>query len=153
MKGVAAAVVATAAVGSLAVDPDDEWYRSVRKPSFQPPPLAFPIVWTALYADVAVSSGVVQSSARAAGRPSTGYERALGVNLVLNAAWTWLFFRSRRPVLAAAECAVLTASSVDLVRRAGEVDRGAASALAPYAAWCGFATVLSSSIAWLNRGR
>jgi benzodiazapine receptor len=47
---------------------------------------------------------------------------ALGVNLVLNAGWSWLFFRYHRPWVAAAECAVLTVSSADLVRRVGSVD-------------------------------
>ncbi|HSL37373.1 MAG TPA: TspO/MBR family protein, partial [Arthrobacter sp.] len=80
------------------------------------------------------------------------YRGALAANLVLNAAWSWLFWRARRPWLAAAECAVLTASSVDLVRRTHRLNRGAGVSLAPYALWCGFATVLSTAIARLNPG-
>ncbi len=53
---------------------------------------------------------------------------------------------------AAAECAVLTASSADRVRRTHRLNRGAGVSLAPYALWCGFATVLSTAIARLNPG-
>ena len=158
----AAATAATAAAGGVATDPDSRWYRRLRKPDWQPPAIAFPVVWTALYADLAVSSAVALDSTRcrtdtpggraqAAGDPPpTGV--ALAANLVLNAAWSWLFWRARRPWLAAAECAVLTASSADLVRRTYRLNRSAGVSLAPYALWCGFATVLSTAIARLNPG-
>ena len=50
-----AATVASAAVGSLATQPDSAWYRSLDLPDWQPPTLAFPVVWTALYADIAAT--------------------------------------------------------------------------------------------------
>ena len=154
----AAATAATAAAGGVATDPDSGWYRRLRKPDWQPPAIAFPVVWTALYADLAVSSAVALDSndvpdipgGRTAEQEIRAYRGALAANLVLNAAWSWLFWRSRRPWLAAAECAVLTASSADLVRRTYRLNRGAGVSLAPYALWCGFATVLSTAIAALN---
>lgn len=154
----AAATAATAAAGGVATDPDSGWYRRLRKPRWQPPAIAFPVVWTALYADLAVSSAVALESndvpdtpgGKTAQQEIRDYRRALAANLVLNAGWSWLFWRSRRPWLAAAECAVLTASSADLVRRTYKLNRGAGVALAPYALWCGFATVLSMAIARLN---
>ncbi len=153
LAATSAAVAATAVSGALAPSPDSDWYRGLRKPPFQPPPAAFPLVWTPLYADVAVSSAAVLDALALAGRhrAAADFGRALGVNLALNAAWTWLFFRARRPWLATAECAALAASSASLVRRAADADTRAGVALAPYAAWTGFATVLSGSIAWLNR--
>ena len=52
----AAATTTTAIVGSIASqDTNSRWYRKLRKPGFQPPAAAFPIVWTALYADIAVT--------------------------------------------------------------------------------------------------
>ena len=160
----AAATAATAAAGGIATDPDSGWYRRLRKPEWQPPAIAFPVVWTALYADLALSSAAALDSGGAAAdtpenpggrtrrRELAAYRGALAANLVLNAAWSWLFWRARRPWLAAAECAVLTASSVDLVRRTHRLNRGAGVSLAPYALWCGFATVLSTAIARLNPG-
>jgi tryptophan-rich sensory protein len=156
----AAATAATAAAGGVATDPESRWYRRLRKPDWQPPALAFPVVWTALYADLAVSSAAALDSGSsdeavgdgARARQIAAYRGALAANLVLNAGWSWLFWRARRPWLAAAECALLTASSADLVRRAYRLNRGAGAALAPYALWCGFATVLSTAIARLNPG-
>jgi tryptophan-rich sensory protein len=160
----AAAVAATAAAGGAATDPGSRWYRQLRKPDWQPPAIAFPVVWTALFADLAVSSAAALDSTatddsfapadRGLVRPREirAYQGALAANLVLNATWSWLFWRSRRPWLAAAECAVLAASSADLVRRTYRLNRTAGVALAPYALWCGFATVLSTAIARLNSG-
>lgn len=149
-----AAATAAAVAGAVATKPDSLWYRTLRKPDFQPPSQVFPAVWTPLYADIAVTSAVSLDTLQAT-RPAehTAYRRALTVNLVLNGAWSWLFWRSKQPWLAAAECAVLTVSSADLVRRTARANRAAGVALAPYALWCGFATVLSTAIARRNPGR
>ncbi len=148
----AAAVVGTAVAGGLATDPGSAWYRALRKPSWQPPPPAYGLVWTPLYADLAAMSARALDVLAEAGRDGerTAYRAALAANLVLNAGWNLTFFRAKRPWLAAVECAVLTASSADLVRRTGAADRRAALALAPYPAWCAFATVLTVAIARRN---
>jgi tryptophan-rich sensory protein len=158
----AAATAATATAGAVATDPDSAWYLKLRKPDWQPPAIAFPVVWTALYADLALSSAAaLDSKNRAENKSADGrawkqeiraYRGALATNFVLNASWSWLFWRSRRPWLAAAEAALLAASSADLVRRTYRLNPGAGVSLAPYAAWCGFATVLSTAIARLNSG-
>lgn len=147
-----AATVASAVVGSLATTPDSSWYRSLALPDWQPPTLAFPLVWTALYADMAASSAAVLTAYDQAGdrKGRNAYLTAFGTNLVLNTAWSVVFWRVRRPWAAAAQAAVLTASSADLARRAGEVSKGAGIALTPYAGWCGFATALSTAIARRN---
>lgn len=148
----AAAVTATAVVGGIA-GPDSPWYRQLRKAVFQPPPITFPIVWTALYADIAVTSAATIDGLHASGRDEEAarYAAVLGGNLVLNAGWTWLFFGVHKPLVATVECAALAASSADLVRRSAALDRRLAIALVPYAAWTAFATVLSATITWLNR--
>ncbi|MGO4597034.1 tryptophan-rich sensory protein [Terrabacter sp. 2RAF25] len=148
-----AAVAASAIAGSLATRPDSRWYKALDKPSWQPPPIAFPIVWTALYADIAASSATVLTEMDGAGDRAgrNAYLKAFGTNLALNTAWSVVFWRVRRPWVAAAEAAVLTLSSADLARRAGGVNRTAGLALSPYAVWCGFATALSAAIARRNR--
>jgi benzodiazapine receptor len=144
------AVAATAVAGGLATDPQSPWYRSLRTPSWQPPPPAYGLVWTPLYADLAVTSARALDGLAGRSREQSRYRAALAANLVLNAGWNVLFFRARRPWLAAAECAVLTFSAADLVRRTAAVDRRAGAALAPYPAWCGFATALTIAIARRN---
>ena len=145
----ATASAASAVVGSVASrGVKSGWYARLSKPSFQPPPVAFPIAWTALYIDIAVSSATAIDVLREHDRPSeaAAFERALALNLILNASWTWVFFRMHRLGVAAVTAGALAVSSADLVRRAAPASRAAAVALSPYAGWCGFATVLSAAI-------
>ncbi|MFC8733126.1 TspO/MBR family protein [Luteimicrobium sp. NPDC057192] len=147
-----AATVATAVAGSLATDVDSRWYRRRELPPWQPPRLAFPIVWTTLYADIAVTSAATLTRLRRTDpRAARRFGIALGANLAANAGWTVLFFRARRPSLATAGALALAASSTDLARRAAAADRAHGVALAPYAAWCAFATALSADI-WRRNG-
>ena len=147
-----AVVGAAAVVGSLLTDPTSRWYRRLDKPSWQPPAGAFPVVWTALYATTAVVTA--RASAELAERGDTAeakdLERALVANMVLNAGWSGLFFRAHRLGLATAGAAALAASSADLARRVGSTGKGKAAGIGAYAAWCGFATVLTAAIARRN---
>lgn len=148
-------VVACAVAGSLLTKPDSAWYRRLNKPSWQPPKLAFPVVWTALYGliTIATASAIADLEEEGEDDEARGIRVALPVNLALNAAWSGLFFRSKNPSLATAGAAALAASSADLARRAGAAGPGKAVALGAYAAWCSFATVLSGRIAQLNPKR
>jgi len=143
-----AGAAATAAIGSLATAPGTSWYRRLDKPPWQPPSAAFPLVWTPLYVSIGIAGG------RALDRAAPSERRALAAaytgNLVLNAAWTAVFFRARRPRAALAEIVALNVSNADLVRRAWRADRAAGLALLPYAAWTGFATALTAAIAHRN---
>ncbi|MEN3121126.1 tryptophan-rich sensory protein [Janibacter sp. LM] len=150
---VTAATVASAAVGAAATQPDSRWYRSLDLPSWQPPKLAFPLVWTPLYTDIAVTSVATLVRLEEEGRfdEAARYRRALWTNLVLNTGWSVVFWRVRRPALAAVEAGVLAASSADLARRASAAGGRTRWTLVPYAAWTGFAAVLSTAIARRNR--
>ncbi|NNG21310.1 NAD(P)H-binding protein [Naumannella sp. ID2617S] len=152
---VGAGVLATAVIGSLLTKPDSSWYRSLDKPAWQPPPAVFPIAWTALYAGIWAASTATITELAEDGRSdeASGFTRALAVNLALNATWSGLFFRSRRPWLAAAEAALLAASSADLTRRAAATRPHNAVVLGAYAAWTTFATALSTEIARRNPRR
>ena len=152
----AAAALLTATVGGLASGPAAQsgWYERLTKPRFQPPRQVFPIVWPILYADIAAVSASTIDLYGEQNQPQQrrAYAIALGVNLATNAGWTWLFFNRRRLGASAVAAVVLTASSVDLTRRAVDARGWAAVPLVLYPLWCGFATLLSSRIWWLNRG-
>ncbi|MEW9531269.1 TspO/MBR family protein [Microbispora sp. NPDC049125] len=144
----AIAVTAAAVAGGLAVDADSAWYRRLSKPSWQPPPPAFGLVWTPLYATIAYAGARALSRGDESSRAA--FARALGANLALNAAWSALFFRARSPRLALAEILALNVSNVLLTRRALGADRAAGRLLLPYAGWTVFATALNASIARRN---
>ncbi len=148
------AVGATAAAGSVASKPRiTRWYSRLRKPEYVPPDKVFPIAWTTLYADIAVTSATAIDRLRAAGRhhEARNYVVALATNLFLNAGWSWLFFKYQKLGAAAVGAALLTASSADLARRTAAADPRAGAALLPYPLWCCFATVMSGHIWVLNR--
>lgn len=149
-----AGVAAAATAGSIASPKRvPGWYMRLRKPSYQPPGAAFPVVWSALYGDIATSSAVAIDGLRTAGRHDEArrYAGALGLNLVMNAGWTWLFFRYHKLGASAVGAVALTASSADLARRAARADRRAGLALSAYPLWCAFATVLATDVWRLNR--
>lgn len=154
MVGTGSAVVGAAVAGGRAGSgARSAWYAALDKPSFQPPGPVFPVAWTLLYADIAVTSGLTLAALRDRGREaeSRRFAAALAANLVANASWSWVFFRWHRLGPAALTAGLLALSSADLVRRAGRVSPAVAGALAPYPAWCGFATVLSTAIWRRNR--
>ncbi|MFG1808230.1 TspO/MBR family protein [Streptomyces sp. NPDC049040] len=147
---VAGSVAAAAFVSARPIDPGSSWYRSLDKPSWQPPGWAFPAVWTPLYASVAWAGG--HSLAHAGSPDRAALAGALAGNLALNAAFGWAFFRARTPAAGLALTTALSASCWDLVRRTSHTDSAAAAALVPYAGWCTFATALNAAIWRRNRG-
>ena len=146
-------VLATAIAGSLLTNPKSANYARLKKPSWQPPAAAFPIVWTLLYIDIAVIATTTIADSLEEGEPRAARNDALALagNLVLNAGWSGVFFRSRARRLSTLWAGALAASSADLVRRAHRRSPTRGLLLAPYPVWCAFATVLTGEIARLNR--
>ncbi|MET9632056.1 TspO/MBR family protein [Lentzea sp. NPDC006480] len=140
-----AAVVVTAAVGSLfSISAGDE-YLGLHRPSWAPPAWSFGPVWTVLYGMIAWSGWLAWRHGA-----SRGELALFGVQLVLNAAWTPLFFGLGWYWAAFAEIVVLWLAIVAVMvvfRRRG---RTAALLLLPYLGWVSFAAALTVSIAVLN---
>ncbi len=150
LTGVASAT--SAALGAMATTPESDWYEQLDKPSWQPPPIAFPLVWTPLYADIAVTVAAALTRLEEEGRTdeAEGLRRSLALNLVLNTGWSVLFWRVRRPWLSTVWCGVLTWQGLFVARRLQQVDPALHNAWAPYPTWCLFATALNASIARRN---
>lgn len=155
ISATSAAVVTTATVGSLATNPNTLWYKSRLKPDFQPPVWLFPVAWTALYLDIAivVGSSLADLEERREADKFQSLAIATVANLVLNAGWSLLFFKSKKAGLATFQAAALAVSSADLVRRCVDVDSKRGWFLAPYAGWTAFATLLTGAIWFKNRKR
>lgn len=154
LLGTGMATAVAAAVGTASSGKGVRgWYTTIRKPRYVPPNAVFPVAWTTLYADIAVTSAAAIDRFRADGREgkARAYTAALGANLALNAAWSWVFFGKQKLGPAALVAAALTASSADLARRTADADPKLGVALSPYPLWCGFATLMSTDIWRLNR--
>ncbi|MBB2910106.1 tryptophan-rich sensory protein [Streptosporangium becharense] len=141
----AAALVVVAVVGSLsALDAGGE-YLSLERPSWAPPQWLFGPAWTVLYVMIALS-GWLAWSAR-------GWTPGMGVyalQLVLNAAWTPLFFGAGQYGLAFAEIIVLWLSIVATIVMFRRISRPAAWLLVPYLLWVTYAASLNFAIWQLN---
>ena len=91
---------AAAVIGSRATTPDSAWYRSLDKPAWQPPPIAFPLVWTPLYGLIAFGTG--RAIERAAPADRSKVVALTGLNLTANAGWNWAFFARQSPATGSA---------------------------------------------------
>jgi translocator protein len=126
-----------------------DWYEHLAKPSWRPPNWLFPPAWAVLYLSIAVSGWLIWRTA--------GFSDAvvpLGiylVQLVLNAAWSPIFFGMRRPDLAFIEIVMLWLSVVASIVAFHSVNAAAAWLLLPYLAWVTFAAALNFTVWRLNR--
>jgi tryptophan-rich sensory protein len=141
--GFLAACFLAAALGAFS--PPGEWYQQLNKPAWNPPAWVFGPVWTFLYASMAVAAWDVWR------RPNRG--RALSWfwgHLLLNAAWSPIFFGLRRPGLAFAVIVLLALAVAATCRAFFKVSRSAGAAFVPYLAWVCFAAVLNGTLWRLN---
>lgn len=123
------------------------WFEALKKPSWNPPGAVFPVVWTVLYAMIAVAGWLVWRSPR---RQGVGTLVPWGVQLALNGLWSFLFFGLERPGLAMADIVLLLGAIAWTLWTFAQQRRAAAWWLVPYAAWVSFAAVLNFTIWRLN---
>lgn len=140
--------LAAAAGGALTSLSVNGWYRTLAKPSWNPPDWVFGPVWTLLYALMAVAAWLVW---RRSGWIGARLALTLfAVQLVLNVAWSGVFFGLQRPAAALVEILVLIAAIFVTLALFARHSSLAAALLAPYLAWTLFAAVLCYEIARLN---
>lgn len=143
-------VAAASIIAALVTAPNiPAWYAGLTRPAFAPPNWLFAPVWTTLYAMMAYA--VWRVLGLAPGTPGrAGALAAFAVQLVLNAAWTPVFFGLHSPRGGLVVIGLLLVTILVTIRRFHAVDRPAAWLLVPYAAWVAFATVLNAEVARLN---
>lgn len=139
----------TAAVGAaLTAGPVRDWYPTLRKPAWTPPDWVFGPVWTTMYVLMALAAWLVWRRAGwAASRTALGL---FAVQLVLDAAWSGLFFALRSPPSAFAEIILLWCAIAATLSSFGRVSTLAASLLVPYLLWVTYAAALNGTIWRMN---
>jgi tryptophan-rich sensory protein len=126
-----------------------DWYPTLLKPPFNPPPWVFGPVWTLLYLMMGVAFFLVwrtRPTSPTAGRAMGVY----GIQLFLNFLWSFFFFWARSPGWAFGEILVLWTVLVWTVVLFFRESRTAGWLMVPYLAWVTFAAVLNGSIWILN---
>lgn len=139
-----------AAASSGALFKPGAWYEGLRKPWWRPPNWLFPPAWAALFLMIAISGWLVW---RAAGWAGAAMPLGIWVaQLVVNFAWSALFFGLRRMDLALADLILLWLGILATIIAFAPVSQTAALLLLPYLAWVTFAGVLNWKMWQLNRG-
>lgn len=144
--GLAALVVAL--MGGLLTD-IGPWYRNLNKPSWQPPDWLFGPVWTVIFSLIA-TSGVLAWWSLPPGGGRTTLLWLFGINGVLNALWTILFFNRRRPDWALIELVVFWFTILAMILFTAPLNAWSAWLLVPYISWVTFAGILNATIVRLN---
>ena len=144
--GVFILLVACAAVFGAQFQPGP-WYAGLRKPPLNPPSWVFGPVWTLLYLAIAVAGWLVWRA-----RPESPLQLSLWAGqLVLNGAWSYLFFGLRRPGAALVEILILLGVLFITTASFFRVGRVPGTLFVPYTAWVSFAAYLNAGIWYLNR--
>ena len=124
------------------------WYRELRRPSFAPPNWVFGPVWSLLYLLMAMAAWRISM------QPASGNRNvALGlflVQLALNLAWSYIFFRKHELSLALGEIVILWVAIGVTALAFRRLDSPAGWLLVPYLAWVSFAALLNGAFWRLN---
>ncbi len=124
------------------------WYTGLEKPAFNPPNGVFAPVWTLLYILMALAAWRVwRRVGFSAGRATL---TLYGAQLILNLAWSLIFFGLRQPGFALVEVVVLLAAVAATTLAFWRIDRPAGAMMIPYLAWVSFASLLNFEIWRLN---
>jgi translocator protein len=161
------------AIGAIFTTPQiGSWYKSLNKPSFNPPNWIFGPVWSTLFLLMGISLYLVWSkkfsvknelkikNKKAWNNLSqkffTGKWQKVNiilifaVQLILNILWSVIFFGMQETGLAFFELLMLWVSIVYLIINFYRVSKKSAWLLLPYILWVSFAGILNFSLWLLN---
>ncbi|MEM9837971.1 MAG: TspO/MBR family protein [Pseudomonadota bacterium] len=139
-----------AAASTGAIFKPGAWYKGLAKPSWTPPNWVFPVVWTILFAMMAIAGWRVWKAAGVEAWPSLAL---FVLHLGVNAAWSYLFFGRRRLDWAMVDVLTLAAMVAVLTLSFLCVDEIAALLLVPYLAWVCLAATLNFRVLQMNGPR
>ena len=126
------------------------WFDALQKPSFMPPGWTFGVVWPILYAFMGIAVAMILVEP-----PSPRRQAALTlffIQLVLNFAWSPIFFAAHDITTAKIVIFVMAATAAAAAGQFLRLRRGAGLLMTPYLAWLIFAATLNASIEQLNPG-
>ena len=149
-SAVAAAAVSGARFGPTPAQPRTAiWYARLRKPSFTPPGPVFGAAWSVLDALLCYSGyRLLIRSPQPARTAALGL---WGLSVLGVGGFSWVLFGRKRLDEALGVTAGMVGTSTGFVVAAASVDRPAAIAGMPLAAWVAFAFVLQEEVWRRNR--
>jgi benzodiazapine receptor len=135
-------VIACSVIGSLAniFISSDSWYVDLVKSRLNPPSFVFGIVWPILYALMAFVSF----------KSADKIWKLFIPQLILNAAWSWMFFFMHAPLLALINILILIFLNQKILVILKNESKLLFWLYLPYVLWLSFAAFLNASIVFLN---
>lgn len=131
--------------------PPGAWYAELSKPSWTPPNWLFGPVWTVLYIMIGIAGSRLWRVSRQTGATlATAALGAWGVQMILNALWSWIFFGLHKPGLAFLEISLLWIAIAGTIALAWRQDRVSSWLLVPYLLWVSFASALNFTLWQMN---
>ena len=128
-------VILAAAIGSMASTSagTDSWYLLLNKSELNPPSYVFGIVWPILYILMMVSAFLAHKNIFS----------IFIIQLIFNAAWSWLFFRFQMPLIALLDIYLLIAINIYILNLMYKENKLAFFLFIPYVVWISFASYLN----------
>lgn len=126
----------------------DGWYRTLPKPAWTPPGWIFGPVWTLLYLAMAIAAWLVWRQ-RAFSNVSVALSLFVA-QLVLNVAWSAVFFGLQSPGLAFVNIVLLWGTIVSTMITFWRITATSGWLFVPYILWVTFAAALNFSIWRMN---
>ena len=129
------AVILAAALGSLASTNSgtDSWYLSLNKSELNPPGYVFGIVWPILYVLMMISAFLTYKKVFV----------VFNIQLIFNAAWSWLFFRYQMPLVSLLDIYLLIVMNIYILKLMYHESKIAFLLFLPYVLWISFASYLN----------
>jgi len=126
----------------------NEWFEDLNKPPLMPPGWVFGVTWTVLYVLLGLALALILAApASAAKRMAI---RLFGSQMLLNFAWSPVFFGLHQPTAAWLLILAILSLSAAAAWYFAKISRIAACLLAPYLGWLCFASWLNWQIIVLN---
>lgn len=123
------------------------WYATLNRPFGTPPNWVFGPVWTVLYLMIGASFAMVWHRDQIGKNKPTFF---FGIQLILNLAWTPIFFGLHQMEAALVVILLLWSFIVLTIRAFFKISPTASLLLVPYLLWVSYATYLNAGYVQLN---
>ena len=135
-------IIAIYVIGSgRMVATDAQWYRSLPRPSWQPPSSVFGIIWPYNFAMLVTATWLVASRLSTANQMIWLLSLALSVTAALT--WAWLFYGPHLLLASGFALVLATVFTIPLLVIAFRVSPVLGFAFLPYQLWLAVATSLA----------
>ncbi len=125
-------------------------YEEINTPSFAPPSILFPIVWTVLYILMGVSSAMVYTQRKNNYKEARLGLTAYGISLFFNFFWSIIFFNLRAFDISFFWLLAMLFFIIKYTASYYKINKAASLLQIPYILWTVFAGALNYAIWMLN---